>query len=61
MRINIKGDLIIARTNNVTRLEMEQILDGLGRLIAFTRQLDVLMDDDKSVQDYAVRFLKGTF
>ncbi len=61
MRINQKGDLVIARTDNITRSEMEEILNHLGRLIAYTRQLDALMDDDQTVQYYVKKFLEGNY
>ncbi len=61
MRTNIKGDLIIARTDNITRPEMEDLLNHLGRLIAYTRQLDALLDDDDIVRQYAGNFLRGDY
>ena len=57
----MKGDLVIARTGNINRSEMEGILDRLGRLIAYSRQLDALMDDDQSVQYYVKKFLKESY
>jgi pyruvate,water dikinase len=61
MRINSKGDLIIARTDNISRSEMEVLLDQLGRLIAYSRQLDALLDDDTIVQHYVGNFLTGKY
>ncbi|HBH62337.1 MAG TPA: hypothetical protein DDX85_11500, partial [Nitrospiraceae bacterium] len=61
MRTNIKGDLIIARTDNITRTEMEELLDHLGRLIAYTRQLDALLDSDGIVTHYVNNFLEGNY
>ncbi|NOZ68272.1 MAG: hypothetical protein GXP46_03290, partial [Deferribacteres bacterium] len=61
MRTNLKGDLIIARTDNITRPEMEELLDHLGRLIAYTRQLDALLDDDSVVDRYVRNFLEGNY
>lgn len=61
MRINSKGDLVIARTDNITRSEMETLLDYLGRLIAYSRQLDALMDDDRMVQHYVSNFLEERY
>ena len=61
MRINIKGDLIIARTDNITRSEMEELLNNLGRLIAYSRQLDALLDDDRIVGHYVGNFLEGNY
>jgi len=61
MRINTKGDLVIARTDNISRSEMEVLLDHLGRLIAYSRQLDALLDDDRIVQHYVKSFLEGNY
>jgi pyruvate,water dikinase len=61
MRINRRGDLVIARTDNLPRSEMEEILNHLGRLIAYTRQLDALMDDDNSIVYYTRKFLEGKY
>lgn len=59
--INIKGDLIIARLANIRQDEMENILDQLGRLIAYTRQLDAVLHDDGAVERYSRNFLKGNY
>jgi len=59
--VQTKGDLVIARTSNVVQSEMERTLDILGRLIGFTRQLDVQMEDDRTVERYAEAFLMGDY
>jgi pyruvate,water dikinase len=59
--IKTKGDLIIARLANLGQDEMERLLDQLGRLIAYTRQLDALLHDDASVAHFATSFLKGDY
>jgi pyruvate,water dikinase len=59
--IQTKGDLVIARTSNLAQPEMERTLDILGRLIGFTRQLDVQMTDDQAVARYAEAFLMGDY
>lgn len=61
MRINTKGDLVIARTDNISRSEMEELLNHLGRLIAFSRQLDALLNDDQLVHHYVSNFLEGNY
>jgi len=40
--------------------QIENILVKLGELIAFTRQLDVRMTDDESIDRFFDRFLKQT-
>lgn len=59
--IKTKGDLIIARLANIRQDEMERILDQLGRLIAYTRQLDALLHDDSAVEHFAANFIKGNY
>jgi len=59
--IQTKGDLVIARTSNLAQPEMERTLDILGRLIGFTRQLDVQMTDDETVARYVEAFLMGDY
>jgi len=59
--VQTKGDLVIARTSNLAQPEMERTLDILGRLIGFTRQLDVQMTDDETVAQYVEAFLMGDY
>lgn len=59
--IKTKGDLIIARLANLPQLEMADILDQLGRLIAYTRQLDAMLHDDGIVEMYARKFMEGDY
>ncbi|MEW6500543.1 MAG: PEP/pyruvate-binding domain-containing protein [Thermodesulfobacteriota bacterium] len=59
--VRTRGDLVIARTSNLVQSEMERTLDILGRLIGFTRQLDVQMTDDAAVERYAEAFLMGDY
>jgi pyruvate,water dikinase len=59
--IKIKGDLIIARIAALQQDEIQDLLDTIGRLIAYTRQLDAVMHDDRSVERYTKSFLNGTY
>ncbi|MDA8079188.1 MAG: PEP-utilizing enzyme [Nitrospiraceae bacterium] len=59
--VMIKGDLITARLANVTMEDMKRILDQMGRLLAYTRQLDAVLHDDSRAELYARRFLKGDY
>jgi pyruvate,water dikinase len=56
-----RGDLIIGRLANISRGELEKVLDQLGRLIAYTRQLDAVLNDDASVQQYSRNFIEGRY
>ena len=60
-KIKTKGDLIIARIAALPQDEIQDLLDAIGRLIAYTRQLDAAMHDDASVERYTRNFLNGTY
>jgi pyruvate,water dikinase len=59
--ISANGDLVIARLTNVSADEIEGILEQLGRLLAYTRQLDAVLHDDASVERYTRKFLEGDY
>jgi pyruvate,water dikinase len=51
-----KGDLITARLSGLEREDILSILDLTGRLIAFTRQLDAVLNDDRDIEKYKKEF-----
>jgi len=53
-----KGDLVIGRLANLPKEEIEGVLENLGRLTAYTRQLDAAMRDDASVERLMQGFLE---
>lgn len=59
--VTTKGDLLIGRLANVNRNGMEGVLDQLGRLLAFTRQLDAVLNDDASVERFVKNFIEGRY
>ena len=59
--INIKGDLIVGRLANIQKSDMENVLNQLGRLIGYTRQLDALLHDDAKIETYVRNFLEGKY
>jgi pyruvate,water dikinase len=54
--VETKGDLVVGRVRNVASGTMRERLEMLGRLIGYTRQLDVLMRDEGSVQEFTREF-----
>jgi pyruvate,water dikinase len=54
--INTTGDLIVARLTNLRRNEIEVVLDKMGKLLLYTRQLDSSFRDDSAVKRYAKDF-----
>jgi pyruvate,water dikinase len=59
--IKTKGDLIVARLANIQQMEAEKLLDRMGRLFSYTRQLDAMLNDDHAVERYARSFLDGNY
>jgi pyruvate,water dikinase len=55
--VDVKGDLVIGRFRNTGREPMQERLEMLGRLIGFTRQLDVAMRDDETVHEHVREFI----
>jgi pyruvate,water dikinase len=59
--MEIFGDVIRARFRRHPAPEMEERLDLVGRLMAYVRQMDMLMKDDNISQVLAERFLAGHY
>jgi pyruvate, water dikinase len=59
--MEIFGDVIRARFRRRPASEMEDRLDLVGRLMAYVRQMDMLMKDDNISQVLAERFLAGHY
>ncbi len=59
--IKTTGDLLVARVSNLGRADIERILDQIGRLVAYTRQLDAILDSDAAAERLADRFLAGDY
>ncbi len=61
LNVKMKGDVVTARITNIHRKDLEWVLEILGRLIGFTRQLDVHMESDDAIQHYLYAFLRGDY
>jgi len=60
-RVDVQGDRVVGR---LQKHDTEVILEKLwimGKLLQFTRQTDMLMVDDKSVEAMAQCFLSGQY
>jgi len=55
-RIELQGDLVVARVKKIDKVGMQQRLYLLGLLIGFTRQLDVRMVSEQHIKDYINKF-----
>jgi pyruvate,water dikinase len=51
--LSTKGDMLIARVSNLPREEMQVLLRMVGRLLAYTRQLDAVLRTDEDVALHA--------
>ena len=59
--VDRRGDLVTAWLRRYPRGPSEDGLAVLGALMGCARQLDMLMRDESSVQEFAARFLKGEY
>jgi len=54
-----KGDLLVARISNISAQEVARLLENLGRLIGFARQLDAAMVSEEAAERLAGEFIAG--
>jgi pyruvate,water dikinase len=59
--VRTTGDRVTARFAKVEAEEIERVLDQVGRLLIFTRQLDMLMHSEELVQQMADSFLNADY
>ena len=57
-RVEVHGDLVVARVKKLSLPRMTDKLRVLGGLIAYTRQLDVRLDSDGMINRYAAEFMQ---
>jgi pyruvate, water dikinase len=56
-----RGDLVIGRIKKISHEAMVEHLRMIGRLIGFSRQLDIFLRSDNLVDRYANDFLEGRY
>jgi pyruvate,water dikinase len=56
-RVDVRGDLVVARIKKLPAQDILGKMRILGRLVAFTRQLDVKMISDEHMSKYMEDFL----
>jgi len=59
--VDVKGDRVDARLQKYDRETIQAKLDLIGRLLQFTRQMDMLMTSEISVEAVAQNFLQGNY
>lgn len=60
-KVSVKVDKVDARIQKYPKSYIELKIDMIGRLLIFTRQLDMLMTTEQSVQWAAENFLAGNY
>ena len=59
--LEVRGDRVVARFRKYDREETVERITALGRLLIYSRQMDMLMHDDASVQMAAEHFINGEY
>jgi len=59
--VDVHKDLIEARLNNAERAVIENRLNLIGRLMGCSRQRDMVMNNESTVNWYAEAFLRGNY
>ncbi len=57
-KVDVKGDLVVARVLHLSQEEMHLRLAALGQLIGFTRQLDIQLKSDADIPQFMESFLQ---
>lgn len=60
-RVDVVGDRVTARFQKHPCEKTAENLEKLGRLLQFTRQLDMFMDSERSMEELARRFLEESY
>ncbi|MDL2285871.1 phosphoenolpyruvate synthase, partial [Desulfococcaceae bacterium OttesenSCG-928-F15] len=60
-KVSVKGDKVDARLQKYPKSYMIDRINSLGRLLIFTRQMDMLMATEESVEWAARNFLAGNY
>ncbi|NJB68062.1 pyruvate,water dikinase [Desulfobaculum xiamenense] len=60
-RVRTSSDRVVARYRKYSPSDTRERLDQLGRLLIFTRQMDMLMNGEQSVAHAAESFLAGRY
>ncbi|MBF0457732.1 MAG: hypothetical protein HQK99_07535 [Nitrospirae bacterium] len=60
-KVEVKGDLVIAVLNGASKVETEEKLEMLGRLLGCSRQLDMAISSLEAKDWYVKAFLEGNY
>lgn len=59
--VECSGDLVVGRFRKASPEVMAETLTMIGKLIGFTRQLDILLNSDRTVERYVSKFFEGKY
>lgn len=59
--VEVKGDMVNARLQKCDTAVLEERIEKVGRLLQFTRQLDMLMANEATVETFVQCFLEGNY
>lgn len=59
--VEVQNDRVTSRKQKETQEQIQETLDQLGRLLIYTRQMDMLMTSERSVERMAACFLSGDY
>jgi pyruvate,water dikinase len=57
-KVDTKGDLVVARVLHLPQEDMEERLKIMGKLIGFTRQLDIQLRHDEDIPEFVEAFFQ---
>ena len=57
-KVDTKGDLVVAKVLHLPREDLENRLRIIGRLIGFTRQLDIQLRSDEDIPEFVEAFFE---
>ena len=60
-KVEVEGDTVTALFRSGTSHETKVRLAQLGRLMCFTRQLDMTLNNEDTLKRYAKAFLEGDY
>jgi pyruvate,water dikinase len=60
-KVDVKGDLVVAKVLHLPQEDMQQRLKVLGLLIGFTRQLDIQLRSDEDIPEFVEAFFNQNF
>jgi len=59
--VTVAGDRVTGRYVKYERKETLERLDRIGRMLQYTRQMDMLMDSEQSVEVLAANFIEERY